>query len=318
MKPLYWTVLTLWLLRIPTFAQLNPQKLLQDALVLENRGSFETAAKVAKTAIDSRQLNGNELGRGYIILAVACQGAGDLANAQGAFEHALQLLEHDREHPEDYASALENYAGFYSELRQLDLAAPMWQKAFHLRQRIGDHTGTAESLARLAEYALARNRVREAHRYFQKASEEAELAPDLTDDDKAFFLETQGWLAVAEHHAPAAVAAYQRALELVERSRGEQHWLAGWEHMLLGKAYADSGDFRSALANMQAGLTILDHALGQKSPKYFTAELAYSQVLDQVGEHAEAAQMRAHAEKAGKGYFGSQCAGCTINVAAFR
>jgi hypothetical protein len=66
--------------------------------------------------VDSRQLSANELGRGYIILAVVCQGAGDLANAQIAFEHALQVLEHDGEHCGDYASALENYAGFYSEL----------------------------------------------------------------------------------------------------------------------------------------------------------------------------------------------------------
>jgi len=318
MRHLYWTLLTLWLLRIATFAQLNPQTVLHDALVLENRGSFETAAKVAKAAIDSRRLSGNALGRGYMILAVACQGAGDLANAQIAFDHAVQVLEHDRAHPEDYALALESYAGFYSELGQLDVAAPMWRKAFHLRQRIGDHAGIALSLARLAELALARNQVREAQRYWQKASNEAKASPDLIDDDRAFFFETQGWLAIAEHRAPAAVAACQRALELVERSRGEQHWLAGWEHMLLGKAYVESGDVRSALANMQTGLTILDHTLGQKNPKYFTAELAYSRVLDQVGSHAEAAQMRAAAEKASKDYYGSQCAGCTVNVAAFR
>jgi hypothetical protein len=318
MRHLYWALLTLWLLRTPTFGQPNPHMVLHHALVLENRGSFETAAKVAKAAIDSRQLSGNELGRGYIILAVACQGAGDLANAQIAFDHALQVLEHDREHPEDYASALENYAGFYSELGQLDLAAPMWRKAFHLRQRIGDHTGTALSLTRLAELALLRNRVREAHRYLHKAANEAEASPDLIDDDKAFFFETQGWLAMAEHHAPAALPAYQHALELVERSRGEQHWLAGWEHMLLGRAYAESGDLRSAMANMQTGLTILDHTLGQKNPKYFAAELAYSRVLDQFGLHSEAAQVRAAAEKASKDYYGRQCARCTINVAAFR
>jgi tetratricopeptide (TPR) repeat protein len=314
----YWILLTVWLLRMPAFGQFNPHTVLHDALVLENRGSFETAAKVAKAAIDSRQLSGNELGKGYIILAVACQGAGDLANAQIAFEHALQVLEHDSGHPEDYASALENYAGFYSELGQLDVAALMWRKALHLHQRMGDHTGTALSLTRLAELALARKRVREAHRYLQKASDEAKASPDLLDDDKAFFLESQGWLAIAEHHAPAAVAAYQQALGLVERSRGEQHWLAGWEHMLLGKAYAESGDFRSALASMQTGLTILDHALGQKNAKYFAAELAYSRVLDQFGLHAEAEPIRAAAEKAGKDYYGSQCAGCTINVAAFR
>jgi len=318
MRHLHWTLLTLWLLRMPTLGQLNPHTALHDALVLENRGSFETAAKVAKAAIDSRQLGGNELGRGYIILAVACQGAGDLANAQIAFEHALQVLEHDREHLEDYASALENYAGFYSELGQLDVAAPMWRQAFHLRHRIGDHTGTALSLTRLAEFALARNRVHEAHRYLRRASNEAKASPDLIDDDKAFFFETQGWLAIAEHHAPAAVAAYQLALELVERSRGEQHWLAGWDHMLLGKAYAQSGDFENASANMQTGLTILDHALGRKNPKYLAADLAYSRVLDQFGLHAEAAHMRAAAEKASRDYYGRQCVGCTISVAGFR
>jgi tetratricopeptide (TPR) repeat protein len=170
----------------------------------------------------------------------------------------------------------------------------------------------------LAELALARNQVREAHRYFERASHEVKAAPDFIDDDKALFFETQGWLAIAEHHARAAVAAYQQALELMERSRGEQHWLAGWDHMLLGKAYAESGDFRSASANMQTGLTILDHALGQKNPKYFAAELAYSRVLDRFGLHAEAAPMRAAAEKANKDYYGSQCVGCTVNVAAFR
>ena len=318
MAHLYRTLLTVCLLNGPISGQTNPSVALQDALLLENRGSFEYAAKVAKATIDSRQMSGDELGRAYIILAVACQGAGDLANAQIAYEHALQVLDPDGEHPEDYASALENYAGFYSALGQLDVAAPMWRKVLHLRQTIGDHTGAALSLTRLAEVALARNRVHEARQYLQKATAEAKASPDPIDDDKAFFFETQGWLAIAEHHAPAAVAAYQSALRLVERSRGEQHWLAGWEHMLLGRAYAESRDFRSALANMQTGIAILDHALGQKSQKYFAAELAYSRVLDQLGSHAQAAQMRAAAEKARKDYYGSRCSGCTINVAGFR
>lgn len=318
MKHPYSILLTLGLLRLPTFAQPNPHTAVHDALVLENRGSFEIAAKIAKGAIDSRQLSGRELGRGYIILAVASRGTGDLAGAQVALEHALQVLEHDREHPEDYASALENYAELYSELGQGDVAAPMWRKAFHLRQRIGDHVGAALSLTRLAELALARNRVREARHYLQKASNEAKSSPDFIDDDEAFFLETQGWLAIAEHHAPAAIASYEGALKLVERSRGEQHWLAGWDHMLLGKAYAESGDFRNAAANMQTGLAILDLALGPKNPKYFAAELAYSRVLDQFGSHTKAVEMRAAAEKGSKDYYAGRCAGCTINVAAFR
>lgn len=317
MKHLYWILLILCLLPMPSPGQNKPPAL-GDALVLVNRGSFETAARLAKATIDSGQLSGIELGRGYIILATAWLGAGDLANAQVAFEHALQILGHDREHPEDYASALEDYAGLYSQLGQLDVAAPMWRKALHLRQSMADHTGAALSLTRLAELSLARNRLREAQRYLQKASNERKISRDFVDDDQAFFLETQGWLAIAEHHAPAAVTSYECALKLVERSQGKQHWLAGWEHMLLGKAYSESGDLRSAVTNMQTGLTILDHELGQKNQKYIAAELAYSRVLDQVGLHGEAAQMRVAAEKASKAYFGAECAGCTINVAAFR
>ena len=318
MRHLYWILLTLCLPHAPILGQTSPSAALHDALVLENRGNFEEAIKIAKAAIDSRQLSGDQLGRGYIILGVACGGAGDLANGQMALEHALQLLEHDREHPDDYAAALENYAQLYSELGQFSVASPIWRKAFHLRQKMGDNTGTARCLTGLAELALARNRVREAGQYLQEASVEVRLASGLTDDDKALFFETQGWLATAEHHAPAAVASYQRALALVKQSRGEQHWLTGWEHTLLGKAYADSGDLRTALANLQTGLTILDHALGQKNPKYFAAELAYSRVLDQSGLHAEAAQMRTASEQASKDYYGSQCVGCTINVTAFR
>lgn len=318
MRHLHWTLLTLWMLHMAAFGQANPHTVLHDALVLENRGDFENAAKAAKAAIDSRQLSNTELGRGYIILAVAYQGAGDLTDAQITFEDALRVLEHDREHPGDYASALANYAGFYSELGQLDVAAPMWRKALDLRRGIGDHTATALSLIRLAELALARNRVREGQQYLQEASDEAKAAPDLLDDDKALFFETRGWLAMAEHHAPAAITAYAQALELIERSRGGQHWLAGWARMLLGRAYAKSGNFESALANMEDGLTILDHAIGRKNPKYIAAELAYSRVLDQVGLRAEAWQMREAANKASKDYYGSQCAACTMNVAAFR
>src|SRR5208337_653213 len=68
MKHLYWTLLTLWLLHMPTFGQINPHTVLHDALVLENGGSFEAAARVAKAAIDSRQLSGNELEGGTLFL----------------------------------------------------------------------------------------------------------------------------------------------------------------------------------------------------------------------------------------------------------
>jgi tetratricopeptide (TPR) repeat protein len=318
MKHIHCLLLTLGLASLPLFAQANPHQLLHNALVLENQGSFEAAAKMANRAIDSGQLSGVELGRAYLILGVACQGQGSLRDAQIAFVRSLHILERDPQQVEDYASALENYAGLYSDLGQLEIAAPMWRKALQLRQQIGDHTGVMLSLTRLAGLALARNRVHEAREYLKRASDEMKLARDLIAGDLALLYETQGWLALAEGHKPAAVSAYGRALELCRQAFGEQHWLTGWEHMLRGKAYAQAGGLNSALADMREGLAILDHALGRKNPRYFMAEMAYSQLLDRAGSHADAAELRTSAEKARKDYYASQCAGCTINGAAFR
>lgn len=314
----YSTLLALWLIELPVLGQANPHKVLHDALVLENRGNFEAAAEYAKLAINSGSLTGAELGRGYIILGLSSQGRGNAIDAQIAFEHSLRILEHDREHVEDYASALDDYAGLYVDLGQLDVAVPMCLKALRLRQKIGEHTETAISLMQLAQLALARHRVREAHKYLQQASEQIESAADLTDDDKALLLETQGSLALAEHKASAAIPLYQHALEVVKQSRGEQHWLVGWEYMLLGNANAESGDLNVALADMRNGIAILDHALGKGNPKSLVAELAYARVLDRIGLRVEAAQVRRTVERARKEHSGNQCAGCTVSVAAFQ
>jgi hypothetical protein len=69
---------------------------------------------------------------------------------------------------------------------------------------------------------------------------------------------------------------------------------------------------------MDKGLIILKHTLGDRNPKYFAAQLAFSQVLDRAGSHAEAAQVNAAAQQALKAFYRDQCIGCTINVAAFR
>jgi tetratricopeptide (TPR) repeat protein len=276
------------------------------------------AGEYAKQAINSGKLSGVELGRGYIILGLASQGRGDFVDAQIAFEHSLRILEHDREHPEDYASALDSYAGLYGDLGQLDVAEPMCLKALRLRQKAGDHWGAALSLMQLAQLALARKRVREAHKYLQQASDQIPSVPEFTDDDRALFLEIQGSLAVAEHKASAAIPLYQHALEAVKQSRGEQHWLAGWEYVLLGNANAESGDLPVAVADIRNGLAILDHALGKDNPKYLLAELAYARVLDRIGLQVEAAQVRRTVERARKEHSGSQCAGCTVSVTAFQ
>jgi len=297
------------------FAQ---QERLHDALVLEQQGQFDAAVNVITRVIDSGQLSEVQLGRAQIMLGFAYRAQGNFILAQNTFERAISTLKGDPAHPGDYASVLENYAALYADAGELSAAAAMWQKAFRLRRQTGDHAGAARSLLNLAEVGLAHKHVSEARQYLQDASEEMNLATDLADDDHMFFLETKAWLDMTENHTTAAIAGFQSALELSIKTRGEQHWLTGWEHMLLGKAYFQSADTNSALADMQEGLAILEHSLGRKNSKYLVSQVAYSQVLDKTGAHAEAARLRAAAEQTRKDLYGTLCAGCTISVASFR
>jgi Flp pilus assembly protein TadD len=310
--------ITMLLACLPLLAQGNPAATLHDAFVEEQEGKFDTAINTIRLSIDSDELAGVALGRAYIMLGVGYHHEGKFSDANIAFEQSLRLLEHDLDHVSDYATALNNYGGLNGDAGQFDVARAMWLKALHLSRQMGDHAGAMRTLTNLVQLDVAQKRTREARRYIRQASEEMKWANDLTNDDATVFFETQGWLALAEGHAAEAVGKFQQALELSQRVRGSKNWVTGWEWVLRGKAYAQSGDLSRAAADMRKGLAILDCALGRRNLNYFAAETAYSEVLDRIGSHTEAGQLRLAAEQARKDFYGSQCAGCTINVAGFQ
>ena len=310
--------LTVLLACATVFAQTNPHEQLQNAFALEQQGDFDEAIAIVKTVTGSNQLGGVELGRACIMLGVAYGVKGNFNEAQAAFERALRILEGDPDGVGDYASALDNYAGLYSDTGQLEIATSMWTKALRLREKTGDHVALLRSFTKLAGVSLAQRRVRDAQQYLDRASAEMRLTRQPIEDDLAALVETQAWLSLAEGNAAAAAAGYGRALEISERVHGPGHWLTGWESMLCGKAYAQSGDMNQALENMRDGLDILDHALGRNNPKYLVAQIAYSQLLDRTGSHSEARRLRAAAEQARKDFYSGQCVGCTMNVNGFR
>ncbi len=296
----------------------NPHDWLHDALLEEQQGRFDIAIEMARLAVDSHQLSGVELGRGYVMLGVAYHQVGEFTEGKAAFKKSLRILGHEPEHVSDYAAALNDYGGLCSDAGQLNLAEAAWLKALHLRKQMGDNAVVMRSLTNLAQLAVARRRLHEARAYLKQAVAEMKGAHDLVDDDLVLLFESQASVALAEGHASAAVANFERALELCRQTRGNEHWLTGWEHMLRGKAYAQLGDINRALADMREGLAILEHALGRTNTIYLAAQMAYSQVLDRAGLHAEAWQWRVAAEQAGKDLLGRQCFECTINVLGFR
>jgi tetratricopeptide (TPR) repeat protein len=300
------------------FTQENPHTLLKQAVALQRQGQFDAAITIGNRVIGSGELKGVELGRALIALGAAYKEEGRVTEAQSAFDQSLRILKSKRGAEGDYATALEIYASLYSELGQLQVAQAMWEKAVHLRRQIGDHAAVMASLTNLTGLALTEKRGREARRYWQAASNEWRLAPDLTTDDRMIFYETEGWVELSSRHASAAVVSYQRALDLCRQTHGEQHWLTGWDEMLLGKAVAQTGDIGRALDEMRDGFSIIARSLGQDNPKYFGAQIVYAETLDRSGAHAEAARLREMAEQASKDFYANQHVGKTISVAAFR
>ncbi len=318
MKPIEKVLFTLVLAGAQLWAQANPQDPLHEAYVFEKQGQYDKAVAIAKELADSGRVSGVELGRAWNVLGVVYTQQGKLMEAQNAFERSLQIFGQEPQFVTDYAAALQNYGELYNDSGQRAIAGKMWRKALDLLQQSGDHAGVARSLTYLAGLALAQNQIASARKYLQSAAEEMKLTHDMIDDDLVFIYETQAWLQRAEGHSSAAVAGYQRSLELCKRIYGEDHWKTGWDYMLRGKAYAQSGDTEKALVDMRDGLVIMEQALGRKNPRYFVAQIAYAAVLDQAGLREQAAQWRAAAEQAQKDFYRSQCVSCTINVAAFR
>jgi Tfp pilus assembly protein PilF len=299
-------------------AQIGAPPNLRTAIVEELQGKFEAAIQTLNRVIDLNHLSALELGRACVLLGFAYHQQGEFLQAKAAFEKALPLLAHDPAASSDYAAALNNFAALYGDAGEFDAAAHLWQKALHLRQNLGDHAATMRTLTNLAQVAIAQKQTRKAKKYAAQASAQAALSADITDDDRSVLEETEGWLALREGRTPEAIDRFRSALVLTQQTRGSAHWLTGWEHILLANAFAHAGDLSHAMIEGRQGMAILGAALGQKNLKYFAAAKTYSEIADKAGFHAEAASLRAAADKEAKDFYGTQCLQCTLGIVAFQ
>jgi tetratricopeptide (TPR) repeat protein len=299
-------------------AQERPEQRLAEALTLEREVQPAQAIAILQPLLDSRLLDAVATGKAWSILGLAYQDQGDLVSAQHAYEQSIHILEPLPSGIKDYAMALDDFGSLYLAWGQMDMADKIQVKALHLYEKINDHEGISSACSNLAGVALTQKRVHDGREYLERATKEAKMADDLDDDDLAAISSMRGWLAQLDGEFSVAASAYKRSLDLWRKSHGEDHPWTGWGYILLGRAHADAGESTAALTEMQRGLTILDHALGRQNPRYLTAEIAYSRVLDQTGSHTDAVRMRTGAEQALDGFYRSQCVGCTVSAAAFR
>jgi tetratricopeptide (TPR) repeat protein len=297
-------------------AQTDPQQRLTKAFDTERDAHPEKTIAILQPLLLSGTLDPATAGKAWDVLALAYQDEGSTDAARHASEQAIHLLKSLPANKKDYAMALDNFGRLYLNLEQFDQANRLRTQALHIDEQIDDHEGISTICSNLAGISFAQNRVREGRKYLERAKKEAAMS-SLGEDDLASISSMEGWLAEYDGKFSASIEAFQRSLDLWRGSHGEAHPSTGWGYMLLGNAHAASGDTAEALTEMQQGLAILGHALGQQSPRYLTAEIAYANVLDQSGSHTEAAALRANASQSLQNYLGSQCANCTISAKVF-
>jgi tetratricopeptide (TPR) repeat protein len=302
---------TLW-------GQENVHQQLYQVFLLEQDGQFERAIHSVQPLTDSKALSRVECGRAWTLLGFAYTEQGQFQRAQNSYEQALRIFEGDTQHIPDYVNALDYFARLYRVTGQQQMARKMWSRAIHIYEQSDDHGGLSRTYTNLAGMAIEQRHIKNAKQSLEKAIAESTLTSEMTDDDHAALSVTEAWIAGIDGEFTQAVHGYGQALELWKLAHGEHHPLTGWGYLLLGRAYAASGQLQDALANIERGLAILNETAGPQSPKYLAGEIIYSQALEQSGMHAAAAKLKTEAELALSNLYRSQCIGCTVSVTTLR
>jgi tetratricopeptide (TPR) repeat protein len=300
----------------PTLSHVNSEQCLSQLAALEQKGRYAEVMEPLAQLIRSNALNERESGRAQLLLGIAYHQQGALVQAQSAYEKALHILSHSPEGAADHASALDNFARLSLDTGHPDTALRMETNALNEYEGLSDHADIARSCATLASLEINRGHRREGKEYLSRALHEAGLASGLDQDFYAAVSSAQGWLALLNKDTTTAISAYAHAVELWSAAHGEQHMLTGWGYMLLGKSYAQAGQNDKGLEQMRKGLNILDQAVGSSDPKYLAAQISYSQVLDQSGQHDEAIRVKKSAQQALKRLSRDACADCTVSALA--
>ena len=306
------------LLPLGLLAQTDTHKAILRAFALEEQGKLAEAMTLVLPLVGSGTLQGAELGRAWIVLGLTYTDQGAFSAAQHAYEQAISTLQALPQNVQDYASALDNFAGLYRAMGQLETATDLRIKTLRLYEQIGDHTGVARVCNNLALLALQKRDGKKARKYLNCSAEEMKVATALDDDDVAAIYSVQAEFARLNGNTPVAIAGYEHAMQIGRRAHKGDHPNIGWGCMLLGRLYADTGRIDDAAKEMQQGLSILDHTLGRTNPRYLEAEIAYSRLLDETGAHDAAVRLRTADETALKALYQRQCIGCTISIDALR
>ena len=182
---------------------------------------------------------------------------GDSQGAQGHYEqailiyqHALAILQGLGEEHEKTGAILNNMAGAYLNVGQLDRAEQLYRKAKYHFEQAGDKGNTGVALANVADILYLRGQLPDATRIYQEAIDsEALLSPSAP----AYAMYRLADLELAQGQTRKAHDLAAQAIDLIRPTNGGSQSLTG-AMVVLGGALMAQGDLAGARQQYQQTL----------------------------------------------------------------
>jgi tetratricopeptide (TPR) repeat protein len=281
---------------------------------LIQQGHLDLAIAVLETEVNATNRTAEQRGRAYAFLGYAYKEEGKFEPAERCFNRALRLMDAAGDRSRDYATTLDVYAGLLMNTGDLESAAKALHDAAGVDSRLENHADLARIYSHTAELEIERKKYKRASEALASARTQAEVAHPSANAILPDIDATSGWLAISMGKVHEGVAAYSTALAESRQQFGEKNATTGWSYLLLGKAEELDNDLTRAVQNMNTGLAILKQTVGTGNVRYVAGELAYSDLLDHTGSHAEALRVSSAANESLKSLGLQQCARCTVSV----
>lgn len=285
---------------------------------LIDQGHLDLAIAVLEAEVEAPNRTDAQRGRAAALLGYAYEQEGKLTDAQRSFDRAFRLMDAARDRSTDYAATLDIYAGLLMAMGDLEAASKALHEAAVFDSRLSNHAELARVYSHTAEVEIERKKYKRAKETLASARTQALLARESGNSIFPEIDATSGWLAISMGKVHEGAADYSTALEECRQQFGEKNATTGWTYLLLGKAEELDHDLAGAARSMDKGLAILKETVGPSNIRYLAGELAYSELLDHSGAHAEAVRIGATANQSLRSLGLTQCAGCTVSVWSLR
>lgn len=207
---------------IMALAQLPAGTQYGDAVRAFQQGDTSKLIQILEPIVRSDGLKGAELGRVWLLLGASYRAAANYDAAQRAYDHTLTLFKDDSSTSKEYAVALRESGGLARELGDFDSSERLEKQSLQLSEKDQDHTAIARACEGLAELSFDRGNLKQAGLFISRSQDEARLTNGFDEDDRAYLVQLQGWLALKTSATQNAITSatqnaindYQQAIDL--------------------------------------------------------------------------------------------------------